>query len=177
MNALVGHGANVNAREASQNQTALMWAVAREQSRSHFSALPHQNGRFRTLVDLVGGRATDAIEDGQGHVLDAELLGQCLELGLIGVGIVAEDNDKRLQLARLVLANCCIDLLDQTGQVVRDRACKNADRGTVAIESAIAEFFSGVRAGDVLDVERLDTLAGTQPGLHICCFRHGHRHD
>ena len=88
-----------------------------------------------------------------------------------------KDDNERLQLALLVLTNCCIDLLDQTGQVVRDRACENADRRTVAIASAIAEFFALERASDVLDVERRDTLSGTQPGFHICCFRNGRRHD
>ena len=64
--------------------------------RRHATPLPHQHGRFRAFVDLVRGRTADAIKDGQRHILDAVLLGQRLELGLIGIGIVAEDNDARL---------------------------------------------------------------------------------
>ena len=137
--------------------------------------VPHQDRDVRVLGDLVVGGPVGALADGQRDVLDAGRRRQLLQVVGGVLALLGHDDDEALELA--VLADLLVNLLDQTGQGLGGLAGEDADHRSGTVPSAIAEGLALVRAGDVVDIERVDGFAGLQAGLDGISREAGPHHD
>ena len=115
---------------------------------------PHVDRDISLLSHLIALRTRGTVEHGERNVLNVVLFGKCLQLRFSGIGVVRSQDDKASHLLVFVLANDLIHLLDQTGQVVRQRTCEPVHDWTSTVSSAIAQRLTSIRSRTILDVER-----------------------